>query len=299
LFSKSYRGKQDEVRALAHRAADEIVEALTGRPGIASSRIVMVGTQSGSKELYYCDADGHNLVQWTRDKSVSVAPKWGPEGRKVVYTSYLRRFPDVFSIDLSSGKREQIAGYGGLNTGADISPDGRDVVLILSKDGNPELYVKNLKSGRLTRLTKTPHAVEASPSWSPDGEQIVYVSDQSGRPQLYMLSRKGGRPVRLTTRGLENVSPDWGSSGLIVFSSRVGGRYQVCTVDPRTREVTQITEGRADFEDPSWAPDGRHIAATRTENYRSEVYILDTMGDPPIALTRYKGDWYSPAWSPR
>ena len=54
----------------------------------------------------------------------------------------------------------------------------------------------------------------------------------------------------------------------------------------------------ADYEDPSWAPDGRHVACTRTVNHKAQVYILDTKGDEPIALTNYRGDWYSPSWSP-
>jgi hypothetical protein len=38
--------------------ADEIIEAVTGRKGIAGGRLALVGTRSGKKELYICDADG-------------------------------------------------------------------------------------------------------------------------------------------------------------------------------------------------------------------------------------------------
>jgi TolB protein len=164
------------------------------------------------------------------------------------------------------------------------------------------LYVMSLGSGALTRLTQTPNAAEASPSWSPDGRRIVYVSDQSGRPQLYILSRAGGAPARLNVPGSENVSPDWGpdygSGGWIAYSSRLGGQYQACVVDPQSGVVKTISADGADYEDPSWARDGRHLACVRTVQYRSQVYILDTMGDAPVALTRHDGDWTSPAWSP-
>jgi TolB protein len=298
-LSRSYRQEAREADRLAHKVADDIVEAVTGRKGIASTRIVMVGNRSKAKELYLCDADGGRLTQLTRDRSVSVGPHWGPEGDKIVYTSYLKRFPDVFVIDLPTGKRERIAGYGGLNTGGAVSPDGRDVALVLSKDGNPELYIKNLRGNRLTRITRTPNAAEASPSWSPDGRSIAYVSDQSGRPQVYIVDRSGGSPRRLTSRGTENVAPDWGPGGLIAYSSRTGGRYHVKVIDPNTREEKQVTTDWADYEDPSWAPNGRHIVCGRAENYRSQVYILDTLGDPPIRLLDQTGDWYAPAWAPK
>lgn len=298
-LSRAYRQASREAPRVAHRVADDIVEAITGRKGIASTRLAMVGTRSGKKELYLCDADGKNVVQLTRDGTVSVAPKWGPQGRQLLYTSYLKRFPDVYLVDVGNGARRALAKYPGLNTGGALSPNGRDVTLILSKDGNPELYVKNINGGALTRLTQTGRAAEASPSWSPDGQRIVYVSDRSGRPQLYTISRTGGEPVRLTSRGFENVAPDWGPNGLIAFASSIGGTYQVHVIDPESKQVKQLSLDGADYEDPSWAPDGRHIACTRTERYRSKVYILDTMGDPPVALTDYQGDWYSPAWAPQ
>lgn len=301
VLAKRYSANAGQARRFAHQVADEIVEAVWGRPGMASGRLVLVGNRTGRKELYLCDADGQGLVQITRDQSVSVAPKWGP-GNRIVYTSFLKGYPDVYLIQVDSGKRERISSYSGLNTGADLSPDGRDVALVLSKDGNPELYIKHLASGRLTRLTRTRDAAEASPSWSPDGRRIVYVSDASGgpgRPQLYLMDRSGGRPSRLTGRGRENVSPDWGRHGQIVFSTKLDGRYQVAVMDPDTRQVQVLaTPDGADYEDPSWAPNGRHIACTRTANYRSSVYLLDTLGDPAVALTTYPGDWFSPSWSP-
>jgi Tol biopolymer transport system component len=52
----------------------------------------------------------------------------------------------------------------------------------------------------------------------------------------------------------------------------------------------------SDLEDPSWAPDGRHLAATRAVNYRYSVILLDSMDNKYVALTT-SGDWYAPAWS--
>ncbi|OGV42731.1 MAG: hypothetical protein A2X46_05575 [Lentisphaerae bacterium GWF2_57_35] len=298
-LNKTYRADSAAVRNLAHKAADEILFALTGNKGFFGARLALVGTRTGSKELYLCDSDGQNLRQLTNDKTVSLSPQWGPDGQTLFYTSYRSKFPDVYRVDLSSGTRTRIANYPGLNTGGAVSPDGNYVALILSKDGNPELYVKQLSGGGLTRLTQTLKGAEASPSWSPDGSRIVYVSDQSGTPQIYVVSRSGGTPKRLTSRGSQNVAPDWGPKGLIAFASLLGGRFQVCLIDPNTFETKAISPLDADYEDPSWAPDGRHLACTVSRKYRSSVYLLDTMGDPPVALLESSGDWSAPSWSPR
>ena len=300
-LSEAYKRDSAEARKLAHQIADEIIEAVTGRKGMASGRLALVGNRTGKKEIYFCDADGRGLMQLTRDNNVSIGPNWSPDGRQLVYTSFLKGFPDVFMIELASGKRNRIANYPGLNTGATISPDGRDVALILSKDGNPELYIKSISGGSLTRLTATKKAAEASPSWSPDGSQIVYVSDQSGQPQLYVIGRGGGQARRLTSRGYQNVAPDWGANGYIAYASLLGGRWGISVIEPATLDGKQVSPGDADYEDPSWAPDGRHIACGRALKYKSQVSLLDTFPnpDPPFTLTDYPGDWYSPAWSPK
>ena len=298
LFGKSYALDADLARTLAHRVADDIVEAITGRKGIASTKIAVVGSRSGAKELYLCDMDGKGITQLTQDKSIVVGPNWTPDGKSLIYTSYFRGFPDTYFHNLS-GKRTSISKYPGLNSGAVVSPNGQEIALILSKDGNPELYTKNLRSQKLTRLTRTRTAAEGSPSWSPDGQQLVYVSDQSGTPQLYTISRSGGRPRRLSTRGSENVAPDWGPNGKIACASRSGGRYAIAIINPASGATSVLQPDGADYEDPSWTPDGRHLVVTRTIRYQSSLYLLDTISDPPVALLQGGGDWFSPACSPR
>ena len=299
VLSKSYSADAGQARALAHRVADEIIEAVTGRKGMASVRVVAVGNRTGRKELYLLDSDGQNVRQLTRDGSIALAPGWGPDGKTIVYTSFHQRYPDLYMYNLDDGERKRVAGFPGLNTGGAISPDGREMAVILSKDGSPDLYVMNLRSRELTRITSTPRAAEASPCWSPDGSRICFVSDGMGTPQLYVISREGGRPARVSGMSPENVAPDWGANGWIAYTSRVGGRYVVCVLDPETRQSKQVSPSDADYEDPSWAPDGRHIVCSRTRAYRSALYLLDTLGDAPLALLETKGDWYSPACSPK
>jgi TolB protein len=299
LLGKTYRAEVKSVRKLAHKASDDLTLALTGKPGMASARILMVGTLNGHKELYVCDADGSGLLRLTDDKSVSVGPKWGPKGDEFVYTSFLSRFPDVYLVDVASGRRKCIARYPGLNSSASLAPNGHSVALTLSKDGNPDIFVKNLSSGRLTRITAMRHSAQASPSWSPDGRRLVFVSDVSGSPQLYLVDSDGGAPRRITTRGSENVDPDWGANGLITYSSRVEGRYSICVINPDTGDFRQVSPRDADYDSPSWAPDFRHIACEKRAAYRSRVFIIDIMSDSCISLLpeTISGEWYSPDFS--
>lgn len=296
VLNAVYSQAANQAFALAHQVANDIVVKTTGKPTFFLGKLVMVGVKGGSKELFLADSSASDVRQLTRDRSIAVKPRWSPDNRFISYTSYLKRYPDIYTIELATGQRQRQAYYPGVNTGGAISPDGRSMALVLSKDGNPDLYVQDIASRRLTRLTRTPRAVEGSPSWSPDGSQIVYVSDAAGTPQLYILSRSGGQPQRLTRRGSQNVAPDWGPNGLIAYQTLTGGKFQVAVIDPASGQERVITPFDAAYEDPSWAPDGRHLAATRSVNYNYSVYLLDSQGDKPVALTS-SGDWRAPAWS--
>jgi TolB protein len=294
---KNYRENSASARRLAHQVADDLVMALKGVRGIASTRIAMIGSRGGRKDLYICDADGGSVVQVTRDGVPCLSPSWSPTGTFLTYTSYRKGFPDVYRIELKEMRRSAIARFPGLNSSAAISPAGNTMALSLSKDGNPDLYVMSAQGGTPTRITRTAHAVESSPSWAPDGSRLAFVSDRSRSPQLYIMSAGGQNERRMTMQGNENVSPDWGPNGKIVYSSRRGGVYQLCILDPATGVSEQITTDGSDHEDPSWAPNGRHIVYTRTSSYRKSLYVLDTLGDPEVRLSPTDGDWSSPAWS--
>ena len=294
-WSKVSMGQSD-VRRQAHQLADEMVRLIAGETGFAQSRLVFVNRRGrNNADLYVCDADGLGMMQVTRDNVAAVGPRWAPNGRDIYYTSFLKGYPAVYRM-VAGSERKALASFKGLNTGAAISPDGARAAIILSYQGNPELYVLSLAGGQLTRLTQTPHGSEASPCWSPDGRSIVYVSDVAKAPQLYIVDVASRQSRRLTYKGSENVNPDWSRKGRIVYATRRGGGYQIATIDPRAGEGScELVTPPGDYEHPSWAPDSRHIACSS----RSSLYILDTLGDPAVRLINIPGNWMSPDWSER
>ncbi|MCX7592044.1 MAG: DPP IV N-terminal domain-containing protein, partial [Kiritimatiellae bacterium] len=300
-LNREFRNKKASLCSLAHEVADAIVLAVKGVPGIAGTRILMIGKRGGRSDLYVCDADGNNLMQLTPDGVPCLYPAWGYKGQEVFYTTFLRGYPDVYRIDLATRRRTVLVNQPGMNGGAALSPDGRSLALVLSRDGNPELYVMDMGTKRLTRLTRTLYAAEASPTWAPDGKRLAYVSDRSGAPQIYVLNLETGEDRCITFRGSQNVAPDWGPApdGRVAYSSRREGRFCICVWHPQTGEDMVLTTDGSDYEDPSWAPDGRHIVCSRSVGNRREIYVVDLLGDPPIRLFQAEGDWYSPTWSPR
>ncbi len=304
VLSKTYQGSGQDLRRAVHKLTDDIVLAITGQPGIAETKITFVWSHGGAKELAVMDYDGYNVKQLTYDRSISVRPKWSPDGRKIVYTSYKNLFPDVLEVDLYTGQRLRLAAYPGLNTGAAFSPDGLSIALTLSKSGTPELYTMNAQGGDLRQLTHS-RGGESSPTWSPDGRDIAYVSDESGAPQIWMTGKEGGTPSRLTTAPNYNTEPDWSHppansdmKPMLALTSRVGGKFQLGVYDRSTGVVTPVVADGADNEDPSWAPDGRHLVFGKTQHWRTQLYLLDVVTGEQVQLPTIEGGASEPAWGP-
>src|SRR2546426_5903065 len=173
LLAKEYTG--GTARTQAHAFSDEIVEKLTGRKGIARTKIAFKVDTGRNSEIYIADYDGYNAIQVTQDNTITRDPAWVPGRRTLFYTSYKDMNPDIFVHDLSGGTRRPFARYPGLNAGAAVSPDGRRVAMVLSKNGSPDIYVCDIDGSNLKQLTRTKED-ESSPCWSPDGRTICFAS---------------------------------------------------------------------------------------------------------------------------
>ncbi|MCL1857600.1 MAG: hypothetical protein FWF84_08215 [Kiritimatiellaeota bacterium] len=302
-FTWTRRGTTEEVRDVAHALCDAIVKAVTKKPGMAGAPILFVGKRDGKTDIYSCDADGGRVKRLTQEGKICLSPAWKPDRSGFYYTGFLKNAPAVYQVNFAKDggmTRDAVSALPGLNGCAAPSPDGKSLALVLSVSGNVELYTMELPAKKATRVTYTPHANEASPSWSPDSRQIAYVSDSSRAPQVFMANKGAKEGTRIVFGLAESVSPSWGPDGRIAFCGRPsGGRYGIYVITQGGAPEQISPNTGDDFQEPSWAPDGRHIVATRIRNYTRSLVILDTMGDPPVDLISGSGEWYLANWAVR
>lgn len=297
ILAKAYSGETAAATQLIHTIANDIIKAVTGEVGLCGSQIAFVSDMTGHKEIYIMELGGTTYRQVTSGKDISLFPDWTPDRRSLVFTSYVRGFPELFIMDIASRKARALSSFPGLNAFGDVSPDGRDMLLTLSRAGNPEIYRMSMASGDLTRLTRTSW-IESSPCWSPDGRQIAFVSDATGSPQIYIMDSWGkGEPKRVTLKGSYNTKPDWSPEGdKIAYCSRVGG-FELRMIDLKTREEISLPRSGND-EDPSWAPDSRHVVYSSERGHKRDLWIMDVYEQAPTQITHGKGNFSAPAWSP-
>jgi len=285
-------------REMAKAGVDAILKKLFDIQGICRTRIAFcVSTSNKSKNIYTCDIDGSNLKRITRSQNMCIEPEWMPNAKSLLYTRYNRASTSIVQVMPAKGLSRIVAAYKGINLGASASPNNKYLALILSMDGQVDLYIKSLTSKARRRLTRNT-AAEASPCWSPSGASLCYTSGSSGRPQLYVVPMSGRNPRRLETFGSEAVNPSWSSDNQIVYSAKIGRNYTIATLDLKGAKPGKVViRAAGDWESPSWAPDNRHIVCYRTYKGRSAIYLVDTWTGKSKLLVRLKVNASMPAWS--
>ena len=298
LSAPTPAGDDKAIRMAARRMSDAMVSAMSedGQKGFACDRVVFVSRKSPqSSELCMCYPDGQDVRQLTSDGKAAVGPRW-KDSKSVYYIGYLNGGQQIYEQDVETGARKLAFNLKGISSPAAISPDGTKVAITASFQGNPELYI--LSGGRYTRLTNTKTASEGQPTWSPDGTEIAYVSDETRHPQIYIVNVATKAKRRLTSKGSQNVDPDWGADGRIAYITKRGGLAQVAVMDPKVGEGSaKLVTSPGSWEHPVWSRDGRHLVAGRDK----ALFIVDSVeasegGDEPRQMFRAAGNWITPSW---
>jgi len=264
------------MRKQAHAFADDFLRSI-GRVGIAQTQIAFKGEKGSASEIFVSDFDGYSVQQLTSDHTIVAAPCWVPGHLALYYTSYRLNHPDIYFNNVATGARRVFASYGGCNISPAVSPDGRRVAMILSKDGWTDLYVGGSDGSAPLRLTRSPQD-ESSPCWSPNGLWVCYASKESEHRSLSIIPATGGSSQRINTGGFPSPSePDWSPDGnYIAFTSQSGAYFSVCVMAAPGGKFEQPPVKLAEGEDPSWAPNSRTLIFARRAGGKGN-YVLSLL----------------------
>lgn len=283
------RPEADDFRMAIHEISDDVVQWITGEPGMAASRICFsMESASGAQELYVVDSDGENLRRLTNDDSLTMSCSWSPDGSRLVYLSFATGDPAIHEMELATGGTRAIAFN---RTGQPMTPvyhpNGEEIIFSLADGAESGLFSYRVREDCcLWRLTGG-RWNDLSPTFSPDGRRLAFNSNRLGVgiPQIYVMPAEAGGRSDLVSpyrygRGGYYTSPDWAPSGdRVAFHGRYRrGSYHILIADvaARGQRLLQLTyEGNN--EDPSWAPDGRHLAFVGEREWGFGLFVVDTV----------------------
>ncbi len=295
--------RRSDLRGAAHQVADYVYEKVTGVRGAFWTRMAYVTSTGLGKNTQYAlmvaDSDGDNPQVVVRSGEPLLSAAWSPDSKKLAYVSFERGSSSIYLQELTTGSRQILASYRGINGAPSFSPDGTKLALTLSQGGNPDIYVMDLATRRTTQVTRH-YAIDTEAVWTPDGQNLIFTSDRGGKPQLYQASAAGGDAIRVSQKGEYNARATISGDGKkIAMAQGAGNVYRIAVLD-RSRggaEYTTLSPGSLD-ESPSFAPNGSMILYAAREGKRGVLYAVSADGRVRQRLVLADGDVREPAWSP-
>ena len=225
---------------------------------------------------------------------INSAGAWDRSAEHVALGAVARGRPLLLIMDARSGKTTREVPFptlGEIHTPT-FSPDGRRVAFSALADGFTDLFVYDLDSGALRRLTEDAFA-DLQPAWSPDGTRIAFVTDrystqldrlQAGNYRLASVDLTGGevRPLPSFPRA-KNINPQWTPAGdSLYFLSDARGAtnvYRLSIADGAIHQLTDLMTGVSGITGLSPALSAAavadRVAFSVYDDGRYEIYAIE------------------------
>ena len=231
-----------------------------------------------AQQITSTNYDGLNGLTWTAD------------GR-LLYAARANGSENLWLVDREGKQRFQLTERAGNNSGPAISPDGRTIVFVSTRDGKQHLWRMNTDGTNVQVLTNGIR--ESSPSFSRDGQWIVYRSFTLGNPNIFKIPVLGGQPVRLTEglSGPPALSPD-GKTIACTYRAQALGEHRFALVPfAGSGGINLIDMKHAPRRlKLQWTTDGQALAFVRAQGETANLWVQPVNGGPPKQLTHFESD---------
>jgi serine/threonine-protein kinase len=206
------------------------------------------------------------------------------------------------ALAASSARRTRVLAFAGLGA----------LALIFWLTSHRSQRPARASATRLAQITSD-EAVEEWPAWSPDGKRLVFSRTEGGYRNLFLKSYPGGEETQLTKGQRDDIQPAWSPDGktiALVRSNTASGKLEpsdvlgwydggdVWKVDVASGQEALLVSGAFN---PSWSPDGAHLAVDAGISGAHRIWVTDANGRNSRQVTNDSSEvvvHMSPDWSP-
>ena len=179
---------------------------------------------------------------------------WAPDGDRIAFVAKHHDANYLLEVNILT---EELTQYFKLDFDNVASPDydgsGERIIFSALKAGQTDLYIIELLTGEIDRLTFDPFN-DTHPSWHPTTRKIVYTSERGGKNRLVLIDLNHGTERVLTNGTYNAISPTWTPDGeSILFCSdgqSIYDIYKLQIVEKKTLEPDTVTEKETQPEQP-------------------------------------------------
>ncbi|MCS7266187.1 MAG: S41 family peptidase [Armatimonadetes bacterium] len=222
----------------------------------------------------YAPSDEHqNRLQRLTLTSQATEFALSPDGKQIAFVVR----GEIFVVNAEKGgDAKRITDHPYRDFDIDWSPDNRKLAFISERDGNREVYIVDVQTLELKRLTSTPDFAESNPKWSPTGNYVAFVRGPFGKQLCWVDVNTGEEKVVVEGPliGEYAWSPD---SRWICFNRRdnsnnVTDLYIVAWNGGEPVNVTRMPYWNGSIV---WTRDGKNIVfRSRQTDDNTEIFVL-------------------------
>lgn len=275
--------------------------------GITLFYILCIGITGAEivKENIGDDAKKAQLRLLTSDNKGGSDGAISPDGKYFVVSSRRSGNLELWQFEIPAGKWTQLTNDPGDDFEAQWSPDGSLLVFTSTRAGNKDIWILSLKDGNLRQLTFGPEDDEY-PTWSPKGNLIAYSGGAWGEREIFLIPAEGGESRQITNRSGRAGACSFAPNGesLICHSYEAGtGEVFKLGLDG---QISWMTGSKSPWETdesiawdykPTYSPDGKWIAFSRSEDDSPNIWLIPTEGGNPEPLTEESLNDRWPTWA--
>jgi len=171
--------------------------------------IIFASDRAGATQhLFRIDADGANLKQITFGESSDSLPDISPDGKWIVYTSWVNNQNRILKMPVSgdSSAATHLTDYDSF--APSFSPDGKLVACIFPREDSANfarLDIINFETGQIIKSFEVPAYIYRPARWTPAGDALLYTKSQKGASNLWKQNLNGGEPKQFTDFNSQSI----------------------------------------------------------------------------------------------
>jgi TolB protein len=226
----------------------------------------------------------------------------GPSGDGPLALTALRGDSTRLAVADADGRGLRLLdGFGNEVTPA-WSPDGTRLAFVryYADRDDSDLFIRDMRTGAVTRLTSTSGVGEYDPTWSSDGRRIAFTRFINGPGSIWTIAADGTDEEGIVL----GANPAWARDGRIAFTFPAQSGFAAVWVIPApgTSPVQVSPDDGRTYRAPAWAPDGR-LAYVRVDVCCGDLqHSALLVAAPDLANPREivadSASLSAPSWSP-
>lgn len=235
------------------------VQQLTNLNGVCMSPS---WSHDGQKLVFaFLDQKGHSICEWNRQTrelrrlkmpgATVISPTFTARGT-IAVTLDMGGSPDIYELNPDFSIARVLEKSWAIDVSPDFDQAGDKMVFVSNRLGNPQIFMKNLTTGVVSRVSFD-GKYNTAPSISPDGKLVVYSHLINGQHKLFLADLASGVERQLTFGPGSDEDASWSPDGyFIAFASNRSGRYQIYITTKHGDEPILIPTGPGESFSPAW-----------------------------------------------